>query len=151
MAVGLSDFYTDCKKYGDVFARTAAQTAKDLLYKEATLAIDNYYGSYSPRVYDREYNIKNNSYMGFYRNSGKACTGGVRITPERMHEYFLHTNWSNSKIAGKVWNEGYHTRGVVTTPPLPFVASRLEDIKQICIEKGEQAAKSESYSVISFS
>lgn len=62
-------------------AQKAASKIADELTKEAALAIEDFYGSYSPAMYKRQGGLKG-TYKRYYRNPhGKIYHGGVELMP----------------------------------------------------------------------
>ena len=125
---GLED---DIIKYMRTFSKAYAKEGSKQITKKAQSCIEMFYRDYTPKYYDRTYDLKNNSYVPYYHDNGKAYYGGVRITADFMSPYYSggimnHTYTEPITIAQLAWHgwhgdpTGYNGRfePIRTTPPL---------------------------------
>ena len=72
----------DILKYMKTFSKAYAKEGSKQITKKAQSCIEMFYRDYTPKYYDRTYDLKNNSYVPYYHDNGKAYYGGVRITAD---------------------------------------------------------------------
>ena len=121
----------DILKYMKTFSKEYAKEGSKQITKKAQSCIEMFYRDYTPKYYDRTYDLKNNSYVPYYHDNGKAYYGGVRITADFMSPYYSggimnHTYTEPITIAQLAWHgwhgdpTGYngHFEPIRTTPPL---------------------------------
>ena len=102
----------DILKYMKTFSKEYAQEGSKQITKKAQSCIEMFYRDYTPKYYDRTYDLKNNSYVPYYHDNGKAYYGGVRITADFMSPYYSggimnHTYTEPITIAQLAWH-GWH-------------------------------------------
>lgn len=88
--IDLSGLEAYIKEYASNVARNVAGQIRDDLFKEAKLAIEAFYNSYSPKYYRRHYyNFYNKSFKKYYSNAhGTIYRGGVELTPENLDSIY---------------------------------------------------------------
>ena len=102
----LEELEEDIKKYDQVFVTTGAQVAMELLVEYTKRAIDDFYSSYSPEYYVRINNIRNNSFLPYFKSGGNSCWGGVQLDSSNMVDYKARI--STEEIWKRVMYEGLH-------------------------------------------
>ena len=78
----------DILKYMKTFSKAYAKEGSKQITKKAQSCIEMFYRDYTPKYYDRTYDLKDNSYVPYYHDNGKAYYGGVRITADFMSPYY---------------------------------------------------------------
>lgn len=87
----------DIEKYGNNIAKNIALSAKKELVEEYAYSVEQFYASYTPIYYNREWQLRR-SYKPYYRNPhGNRFYGGVEITSQKMkhddnNEYILNNS-----------------------------------------------------------
>lgn len=145
----------DCELYLKTYATTVAKAARDEGMKQARLAIEQFYSSYSPDYYDRTLDLLNNSYQPYYHDNGRTVYGGVRITGDAMQPY--KSGLFGEVVADFTWTKGYHgylnhdpNQAIYTFPPLSMLEMSMGMLKNKFYEEGRTAAKEQKYSVLRF-
>ena len=116
------------------YASAGTEYAQKLLMNQAGLCLwEDFYEQYTPKLYQREYNILSNSYYPYkYSTMGASTTfeSGIVDTHSGVDDYVVRNEGSltNPEIAERVWLKGKH--GTIQTLPTPadtladFVNSR---------------------------
>ena len=134
---GLED---DILKYMKTFSKAYAKEGSKQITQKAQSSIEMFYEDYTPKYYDRTFNLKDKSYVPYYHDNGKAFYGGVRITSDFMSSYssggyMSHTYTEPIIIAQLAWHgwhgdpTGYDGRfdPIRTTPPLDILTRFIHD------------------------
>ena len=145
----MADLADDCEKYAKTYVEAGVTEACKQMVDATEKALEEFYGSYKPRVYDRDNNIRDNSWTPIMEISGESGRGGVRLSSSGMHEYWHHgKNVTTEDIYLAVMNWGMHGLQSTSTPPMFMIVSA---IKQLDIEKfAENVAGKQSYKVLKF-
>lgn len=149
----MKDLVDDCKKFSQTYVEAGTTEACEKIVEFTKKALSVFYGSYSPRVYDRENNIMNNSWEPIMEISGDSGRGGVRLSPSAMHEYWHHgKKVSTEDIYTWVIHGGFHGLEKTSTPPITMIVSNvISPSFNTQIEKyALNAAKKQSYKVLKF-
>ena len=80
----------ELQKYATEVAIGLATKVRDELTEITSYAIDEFYKSYTPVSYNRNYyNFKKNSFTKFYQNSHNSIIrGGVELTPDNLDSIY---------------------------------------------------------------
>lgn len=128
------------------YASAGTEYAQKLLMNQAGLCLwEDFYEQYTPKLYQREYNILSNSYYPYkYSTMGASTTfeSGIVVSSDNMFPYSHDTFYmvdthsgvddyvvrnegslTNPEIAKRVWLEGKHG----TKQTLPTPADTLAD------------------------
>lgn len=145
----------EIKEYLRTFAITYAKEAAKELTKTAKYAISSFYEDYTPMVYDRTYDLLNNSYRAYYHDNGRRIYGGVRIDAEKMSPYMDSFRGGITEpeiVVNTAWGSGWHghtNRGIkpMTPTPLEIVQQKIidESFLSDLNRKATQEANSKSY------
>ena len=138
----------DIKLCSQIFATTAGKMAADEGVKIAKQAIEIFYSSYSPSIYRRTDNLKNNSYERYYKNNGNKVYGGVIISSNKMAEYQYGT-WSAAKVVSSTWAGGTHGN-IHTYPPLSIAEMQFGNVRSAILSSAMNTAKSHGYATFTF-
>lgn len=131
----------DLTKYAWNFARGYSRYVMTEYTSYAQSAIQAFYNAYDPEFYDRTYDLLNNSYIPYYKESAKAVYGGVSIGPDKMSDYVSGGKLKNdngdisyggekvvsaSVVFDWTWNQGLHGHRsdgtpITSTPPMDIV------------------------------
>lgn len=130
----------DILKYMKIFSKAYAQEGSKQITKKAQSCIEMFYRDYTPKYYDRTYDLKNNSYTPYLHNSGDTYYGGVRITSDFMAPYYSggimsHMYTEPIIIAQLAWHgwhgdpTGYNGRfePIRTTSPLDILTDFIHN------------------------
>lgn len=163
--MNLSGIKADVKKYLKTYAEAYAKEASKQLTDKAGLCIEMFYRDYTPIYYNRTYDLRNNSYVSYFRNTGKAYYGGVRITSEFMSPYYSggimnHASTDPIIVAQLAWHgwhgdpTGYNGRfqPIRTTSPLDVLQdfSKNTNFIKTVENHAEKVALSQSYKYLQF-
>ena len=144
----------DLRKYLKIFAETYCKEASKELTKTAKNAIQQFYKDYTPNIYDRTEDLKNNSYKPYYHYNGRTFYGGVRITSENMSPYQPSSQSPTDpfEVASFAWNgwHGHPIRCIYTTPPIQIVKEKKEDKKFLeeLKSKATKEAQKQNYEIL---
>ena len=151
----IQEFRDDIREYLKTYARTFCGVAADELTRVAKSAMADFYNDYSPKVYQRTFDLRDNSYKRYFRDNGRRVYGGVRISAENMQPY--GNIWTGRLvdpeiIVNSAWEHGWHGRGDIGIPPmsptpLEIVRERMFDDKFISDlnDVATKAANSNTY------
>ena len=154
---GLED---DIIKYMRTFSKAYAKEGSKQITKKAQSCIEMFYRDYTPKYYDRTYDLKNNSYVPYYHDNGKSFYGGVRITADYMRPYYSggimsHTYTDPLTVAQLAWHgwhgdpTGYNGRfdPIRTTPPLDVLTGFVhnETFLDLMYKYAEKKATKQKY------
>lgn len=128
--------------------RGTAKAAADSGEAIAAQALSMFYGSYSPKFYNRTGNLTS-SYSRYYKDNGSVVYGGVRIHSDNMSEY-THGSYSSHKVASITWLNGAHGWENITTPPYLIASANFISLLPSFDMAGIQFAHSQGYSVLQF-
>ena len=148
--IDLSALKADLEKYGKIWASTCAHKAAEDITNMAKMAVAQFYGAYSPNMYQRTGNIAGGSYSKYLKNNGSIYYGGVKFSPEKMSEY-SGAGISTGEIYSRVIFQGLH--GTTKTRAPHDIVNRLYQngsFRDAVDEAGHAAAKSAGYSLLSF-
>ena len=147
----MTDLAEDCEKYANTYVEAGATEACEKIVDFTKQAIAVFYGSYSPKIYDREGNIRDNSYEPILEISGESGKGGVRLSPDNMHEYWHHgKKGTTENIYTWVMHGGFHGSAATSTPPLVMITMAFKRFEPTIGKFAENAAKKQSYKVLRF-
>ena len=139
-------------KYMKVYSKTYA--------KKAETCIQMFYRDYTPKYYDRTFDLLRNSYVPYFHNNGNAYYGGVRITSDFMSPYYSGgiMNYSYTDpftVAQLGWHgwhgdpTGYNGRFVPirTTSPLEVLTNFFnnESFREILRNRAKKVAVNQNY------
>ena len=158
-AIG-KEAYDYAKRYATAYCQLAAAE----LTETAKKAIQRFYDDYKPVYYNRTFDLLNNSYTKYYRNTGRVIYGGVYINSNKMQDYpngdgsrkplserktSLYT--SAEDVLNRVWRYGYRGKAPITTPPplLDILEKRIDpDFRQTLSKWGHTQAQKHKYNHI---
>lgn len=145
----MADLADDCEKYAKTYVEAGVTEACNQIVDFTEKALAVFYGSYKPRVYDREGNIRDNSWKPIMEISGESGRGGVQLSPSGMHEYWHHgKKVTTEDIYTWVMHGGFHGLESTSTPPIVMIVSAM---KKLDIAKfAENVAGKQSYKVLKF-
>lgn len=124
----------EVRDYTEKYCVAYCQKAADEITEFAKSAIYQFYNDYTPSIYDRTYDLRDNSYKRYYHNNGHGkYYGGVRITSEDMSTYQPGTVYETDpfEVVTAAYN-GWHgdpIRNIYTTPPLEIIREKMKDKK----------------------
>lgn len=152
----MKNIRNDVEKYLKTYAKESSKYAAKKLTEKAQYCMEYFYNDYSPKYYDRTYDLRDNSYSLYIHNNGNVYYGGVKISSDNMSPYYSSFSKVNTSdytdpiiIAQLGWN-GYHGNfePVHTTPtPLEMLKEYFysnefhDDVKEYASKK----AKEQSY------
>lgn len=140
----------DLEKYVKSFAKAVAEEAKTRLTEYAkNVALEDFYSSYNPDYYSREYNIYNRTTHPYKKNNGNTYYGGVEVSSRSMAEYTAPHKWSNEQIFYSVMYWGFHGHEF-STPPYYLIVNYRDSILPELMDVGTKAAMAQSYSILNF-
>lgn len=150
----------DIIKYMKTFSKVYTQEGAKQITNKAQKSINMFYNDYTPKFYDRTYDLKNNSYVPYYHDNGKIFYGGVRITSDFMSPYYSGGIMSKSytdpfTVAQLGWHgwhgdpTGYNGRfdPIRTTPPLDVLTDFVhnETFLDLMYKYAEKKATKQKY------
>ena len=152
----LADIDADSKKYAETYVRAGATEAKNQIVEFTKMALDIFYGSYTPKVYDREGNIKDNSYEPILEISGESGRGGVSLSSSGMHEYWKIGHWKDGTpvttedVFQWVMFGGWHGNAAQTKAPYDIIEkfAKGASFANYIRKYAENAARKESYKIL---
>lgn len=147
----------DIRKYLRTFAESYCKDAEREITKMAKCAIEEFYSSYSPRYYDRTFDLRDNSYEPYYKDNGKVIYGGVRISSDNMRDYKNANAFEVAELGWSGWHgdsSGYGGKfePIHTRAPISMVKQWMSNknfLYSIKKKAGENARK-QSYNYLSF-
>lgn len=156
MAINERALEKEIKKYLKTYAETYCRQASKELTEFAKDAIQKFYDDYTPKYYNRTYDLLNNSFEPYYHNNGRVIYGGVRITSSAMQPY-RGAGISQHEIASSAWRIGLHGFNnrdpydrIYTAPPLYYVREKMNE--KTFLDKlnkiGETVAKKQKYTYL---
>ena len=149
------DLERDLEKWIRTYAEAYCKKAAIELTETAKYAIQKFYNDYTPKYYDRTFDLRDNSYSLYYHNNGRKIYGGVRISADKMQDYKDGT--SAVDVVGWTWFEGRHGfRGrdvdypIYTYPPINIVKEKRDDASFLreLTNHATKEAKKQSYSIL---
>lgn len=165
MEIDLSGIKDDIRKYLKTYAKAYTKEASRQLTDKAKSCIEMFYQDYTPSVYDRTFDLRDNSYVPYLKNNGKAYYGGVRITSDFMSPYYSggimnHTFTEPIVVAQLAWHgwhgdpTGYNGKftPIYTTSPLNPLMAFFKDNKfrENVGNYAEKVATSQKYQYLEF-
>ena len=151
----------DILKYMKTFSEAYAKEGSKQITQKAKSCIEMFYRDYpNQKYYDRTYDLKNNSYIPYYHDNGKACYGGVRITANFMSPYYSggimnHSYTEPIVIAQLAWHgwhgdpTGYNGRfdPIKTTSPLEILTDFVhnESFLNLMYKHADNVATKQKY------
>lgn len=108
----------DLQRFGNQVAKNIATKSRDELTKEFAWTITNFYTSYAPTQYERNWQLYK-AYEKYYQNAhGNIYYGGVRILSDKMQDLYHD---SPDEVLSTVL-EGFHGRSNrwIQTEPAPL-------------------------------
>jgi len=147
----MQEIADDAEKFANTFVEAGVTEASRKIVELTEMALDIFYGSYSPKVYNREFNIRNNTYTPIIRINGESGEGGVQLSSANMHEYW-RAGISTESIYDMVMFGGQHGRAAASKPPYDIVKQFVEGaaLGNYLKKYAERAAKSQSYKILRF-
>ena len=148
----------DIEKWMKTYAETYCKQAAKEITNMAKDAIQKFYDDYTPRYYNRTFNLKIGSYSPYYHNNGRNIYGGVRISSANMDEY-KGAGISAYEIATSAWRHGLHgfeerdkNNRIHTFPPIAMIQMGMGDKKFLdrLQENANNVARKQNYSTFSF-
>lgn len=154
---GLQD---DILKYMKTYSKTYTKFACQELTKKAKSCIEMFYDDYTPKYYDRTFDLRDNSVIPYFHNNGNTYYGGVRITADYMSKYYSGGVMNKKatdpiEVAQLAWHgwhgdpTGYngHFEPIRTTPPLDVLREYAKNKNFITFAKtfAEKTAKKGRY------
>jgi hypothetical protein len=110
--LNIKDLEEDILKYMKTFSKTYAKEGSKQIVKKTKSCIEMFYNDYSPKFYNRTFDLKNNSYDPYYHDNGKAFYGGVRITADFMSPYYsggiMDNNYTEPIVIAQLAWHGWH-------------------------------------------
>lgn len=110
----MKDLRRDVEKYLKTYAKESSKYASKKLTEKAQYCMKYFYDDYSPKYYNRTYDLRDNSYSPYIHNNGNVYYGGVKISSDNMSPYYSSFSKVNTSdytdpiiIARLGWN-GYH-------------------------------------------
>lgn len=140
----------DILLYLNTAATTFGQAAADAGPKVARTAMESFYGSYSPRMYIRTFDLRFNSYKRYYKNNGTRVYGGVKIGSDMGMKEYQYGKWSAAKVASTSWLEGSHGGVASSAPPYNLAETALKALMEPLAVQAIGVARSQGYAVIHF-
>jgi hypothetical protein len=145
----------DFQKYGNNIARNIATQVRDALTEEYNYSVQQFYGSYDPQQYKRQYSLYNTG-KKYYRNPhGTRVHGGVEIFSDKMGEHH-----DSNEYVLDISLKGIHGEpSIAVTPPWildHMLTYRLLLFNSIDVNDGGigstaiAKAKSNSYTILKF-
>lgn len=145
----------DIQQYGNNIAKNIATQVRDALTEEYNYSVQQFYASYDPKQYQRQYSLYNTG-KKYYRNPhGTRFHGGVEIYPDKMGNH----HQSNDYILD-ISLMGIHGEPqIAITPPWildHMLTYRLLLFNSIDVNDGGigssaiSKAKSNSYTILNF-
>lgn len=153
VTVNEADLQRDLDLYMHTYCNAIAAFARDELDKYAAEAISQFYGAYTPRVYDRTFDLRDNAYHTFYmknwyyRKQKNSYVGGIQFDSRNMQPY-------KSASAGTVLNQaisGWHGYAIQTKPePFQHVVQAMNQMLGYgyIYDQAHAIAQSKSYKVL---
>lgn len=153
VTINEADLKKDIDLYLHTYCNAVAKFAREEMSKYASEAIHIFYNSYTPKVYDRTFDLRDNAFVPFYMNNGwyrkvaHSYVGGVQFNSANMQPYKQHP-------ASKVLEQalyGMHGFRAHTTPePLDYVLRARDHMLAhgYIYEQAHAAAKSKSYRIL---
>lgn len=150
--------YKETSKYVHTFARAFINEASRLLVKEAEYEIARFYNEYTPKVYDRTYDLRDNSYKPYRKNNGRIMYGGVRITSRDMSIYqpFSADGGTDPFEVASFAYDGWHghpSRGIYSSPAMLDHLRKVKDsvlFRQQIYNTALKEAQSLNYEILKF-
>lgn len=102
------DFKKDVMQYMKVFSEAYTREAKRQLVLQAEFCMRTFYKDYTPKYYDRTYQLRDKSIIPYFHNNGKGYTGGVRVSSQNMQPYFEWGHETDPAIVVRLGWDGYH-------------------------------------------
>lgn len=152
----------DILKYMKIFSKAYAQEGSKQITKKAQSCIEMFYKDYTPKYYNRTFDLKN-SYVLYYHDNGKSFYGGVRITADFMSLYYSggvmnHTYTEPITVAQLAWHgwhgdpTGYngHFNPIRTTPPLDILTDFVnnQSFQNIIYKYADRIATKQKYNYL---
>lgn len=146
----------DIKHYLKSYAHAYAKTASVEITKMAESAIRTFYDQYSPKYYDRTFDLRDKSYSPYFHDNGQVMYGGVRINSDEMMDY---RSREKSYVAEYTWRHGSHgftehnpENMIYTYPPLDMLLMAVGDTAFLSKlnKTAAAAAKNQKYSMLKF-
>lgn len=82
---GLDTLDRDFKNFAVAMSRESAQYAKAGMQQTYRDILDRFYSEYTPKVYERTYQLLHSSYHAYYHSPhGVISHAGIELTPTRM-------------------------------------------------------------------
>lgn len=159
MAIDKQAIQADVEKFVKIYCSTGARITADIFTKIASLTIQEFYNDYSPKYYDRTFDMRDNSYKKYLHNNGRSYTGGVRISPNSLDSYkrtpgpnYPYGQSNPTSIFYGVWYDGYRgPHANSSESPLDKLIRNTVDsphlVEEICTQARRMAASS-GYKVI---
>ena len=147
-------------KYMKVYSKTYAKEASVHLTRKAETCIQMFYRDYTPKYYNRTFDLRDNSCVPYFHNNGNAYYGGGRITSEFMSPYYSGgiMNYSYTDpftVAQLGWHgwhgdpTGYNGRfsPIKTTSPLDVLTDFFnnESFRDILKKRAKKVAMNQNY------
>lgn len=143
----------DMQSFGNEIAKNIAIFTREELTKEYGIAVEEFYNAYTPKQYERKWQLRK-SYRPYYRNPhGTRFHGGVEITIDKMKD--VH-DADNIIILSNALS-GYHgpeNLGIYTPPWIFEHVINYRDLLfgmiDFIAEDAIKKAKKQKYSILEF-
>lgn len=146
----MADLEEDAQKFAETYVQSGAEEMARQISDFTEMALEIFYGSYNPKIYDRENNIRNNTYKPIIEVFGTEGTGGVELSSADMHEYW-RGKLSTDEIFDRVINRGLHGTKE-TKPPYDIIEQFASGsaFANYINRYAFNAARSQSYKLLKF-
>ncbi len=145
----------DVQKYGNNIAKNIAIQVRDALTEEYNYSVQQFYASYDPKDYKRQYSLYNTGKKYYKNPHGTRFYGGVEIFPDKMGKH----HDSNDYVLN-ISLMGIHGEPSIEITP-PWILEHMLTYQKILFDSidsndggiGSNAianAKSGSYSILNF-
>lgn len=161
------DLIDDFKKYAKEINKAIVKLGVDRQTHAAKGIMSQYYGEYTPKWYERTWNLRFNSTIKPYKNS-KSKQGGVTISSEGMTDYEPRTFGAHPADSNKeprpaaliwysMWIQGYHGfdgkilyRGEYADTPYQELINARDRMQPRIKKQAIQVAQKQRYKALKF-
>ena len=147
----LQDIQDDIDLQNKTYASAAAHKGAEEITNFAKIAVDEFYGSYDPKYYNRWDNFKTGSYSPYLKNNGDIYYGGVKLSSGGMYEY-PNAGISAADVFQMAMFGGIHGSPsvAVTEPPHDIIQKFVKDegFQQKIQDIASKEARGQNYKVL---
>lgn len=147
----------DLRKLQNNIAKYTVQEMADDLTEEARIAIEDFYGDYTPIYYLRHNNFYR-SFKRYYKNSAPRYIGGIELLQDSIPNVYRGTDSSPQSVFKRVYS-GLHGiaslqgRTPITNPsPMERIEKKYEEIlnnSNAYFRRATSKALRDGYNIIS--